>query len=673
MSEAHRITYDLMPALTPLIMYIVLSGFSAVFLYGVYRRLRLYLRGTPPLEFGHLPDRILRVIVNVFAQRKVLRKRYPGLSHLLIYSGMGVLFIGTTLVALNVDFWKVIYNQEFLVGYFYLFFELFLDAFGIVAIIGLVLALFRRTILRPENLPSSRDDVFVFTALLIILSTGYLMEGIRLAADRPSWAPWSFIGYQVSLLIEAKGMTALLASSYPGIWWFHALIAFTAVASIPYTKLFHIITSPLNALFTHTRPNGELSKPFDLKQLLASGDFDVKIGVASIADFSWSQKLSFDSCTSCGRCTNECPASAAGTPLSPMHLILKLRNAMLTQQGADNATTRLVGGLVDQEELWACTTCRACVNECPVLIDHVDAIVDMRRHLVAEGKLERGKRDVLTNLANTANPYGLPQVDRLRWADGLDVKTVKEQPDFEVLYWVGCSGSYDPRNQKVSKAIVTILKAAKVRFAVLGDEEKCNCEVARRMGEEGRFQQSAIELVELLKKYSVKLILTQCPHCFNTFENEYPEFGADFQVIHHSDFIAQLIEEERLQLKKTSTKTATFHDPCYLGRYNGIFDPPREILRSLGPVIMKEMPRSKDKSFCCGAGGANFWYKVAQKNKVNQIRYKEAQQLKPDIIATACPYCTSMFEDAAVGLGVKESGVKDIAELVAEQIEASHS
>jgi Fe-S oxidoreductase len=297
----------------------------------------------------------------------------------------------------------------------------------------------------------------------------------------------------------------------------------------------------------------------------------------------------------------------------------------------------------------------------------------MRRHLVAEGKLDRGKRDMLTNLTNTANPYGLPQMDRLKWAEGLDVKTVKDQPDFEVLYWVGCSGSYDPRNQKVSKSIVKILKAAKVRFAVLGNDEKCNCEVARRIGEEGRFQQSAIELVDLLKKYNVKLILTQCPHCFNTFKNEYPEFGADFQVIHHSDFIAQLIEKGRLQLQQASAKTITFHDPCYLGRYNGVFDSPRKILKSLGPITMKEMPRSKDKSFCCGAGGANFWYKVAQKKKVNQIRYEETQQLKPDIVATACPYCTSMFEDAAVALGVTESGVKDIAELVAERIEASHS
>lgn len=671
MTEPHRITYDLMPAVTALIMYMIASGSAAVFLYGVYRRLRIYLRGSPPVRFDHLSERIRRSIVNAFTQKKVLRKRFPGVMHLLIYSGIIVLFIGTTLVALNVDFWEVVFHQEFLVGNFYLFFELFLDAFGLVAIAGLILAIYRRTVSKPQNLPTARDDLYIFSALLLILFTGYLMEGIRLAHDKPLWAPWSFVGYQVALLLEARGLVGQLASIYQGLWWFHALLAFAAVASIPYTKLFHIITSPLNALFVDIRPKGQLSMPFDLRQLLASGNFDVKIGAAAITDFSWHQRLSFDSCTSCGRCTNECPAAAAGTPLSPMHLILKLRDVMLSHQHTDGGSAQLVGGAVDQEELWACTTCRACVNECPVLIDHIDAIVDMRRHLVAEGKLDRVKRDLLTNLNNAGNPYGLPQADRMKWAEGLGVKTVKDLPNFEVLYWVGCSGSYDPRNQKVSKAMVKILNAAHVRFAVLGNEEKCNCEVARRVGEEGRFQQSSIELVELFKKYNVNLILTQCPHCFNTLKNEYPGFGANFQVIHHSQFIAQLIENAKLKLRRETGKVITFHDPCYLGRYNGIYDSPRDVVKSLGPITLKEMPRSKDHSFCCGGGGANFWYKVAQKKKANQIRFEEAQQLKADILATACPFCTSMFEDAAVALGAKESGVRDIAELVAELIESS--
>ncbi len=672
MTELHRLTYDLMPALTALIMYLVVSGFAAVFLYGIYRKLRLYFRGSPRPRLDHIKARVFRVIENAIAQRKVLKKPYPVLMHLLIYSGMIVLFIGTTLVFLDFDIWETFSHQQILVGSFYLFFELFLDAFGVVAIAGLLIAIYRRTVSRPLNLPTSRDDVYIFSILLVILVTGYLMEGIRLAVDKPSWAPWSFVGYQVALLLESRGFdVGGTIAFYRGLWWFHALLAFAAVASIPYTKLFHIFTSPLNAFFIHLRPKGQLSAPFDLRQLLASGSFDVKVGAAAISDFSWQQRLSFDACTSCGRCTNSCPATAAGTQLSPMHLILKLRNVMLTQQQTDGGNL-VLPDVVNPEELWACTTCRACVNECPVLIDHIDAIVDMRRHLVGEGKLDRGKKDLLMNLNNASNPYGLPQADRMKWAEGLDVKTVKEQPEFDVLYWVGCSGSYDPRNQNVSRAIVKILRAAKVRFSVLGNEESCNCEVARRLGEEGRFQQSALGLVELFKKYNVKMVLTQCPHCFNTFKNEYPEFGADFQVIHHSEFIAQLIETGRLILKSGSEKVVTFHDPCYLGRYNGIYDFPREVLSSLGSIKLKEMPRSRENSFCCGAGGANIWYKVDQKKKINVIRFEEAQRVDANVIATACPFCTSMLEDASGTLGAKGSTtVSDIAELVADQIEVS--
>jgi Fe-S oxidoreductase/nitrate reductase gamma subunit len=661
-----------MPPLTYLIMYVILSGFAAAFIYGFYRKLRVYFRGSNPPTFDNIQERVGRAIVNAFGQRKVVKKAFPGAMHLLIYSGIIVLFIGTTLVMADNDFWQPLFHQQFLVGDFYLSFEFFLDAFGLVAIAGLILALIRRVVSRPPNLPTSRGDVFIFTILLVILPTGYLLEGIRLAIDKPTWASWSFVGYRVAQFLTAQGLIGPgTVTFYQGLWWFHALLAFTAVASIPYTKLFHLFTSPFNALFTHSRPKGQLSTPFDLRQLLASGSFDVKVGASSISDFSWQQRLSFDSCTQCGRCTNACPATAAGTLLSPMHLILKLRDVMLAQSHADGGSL-VLPDIVKPEELWACTTCRACVNECPVLIDHIDTIVDMRRHLVGEGKLDRGKRDLLNNLNNVANPYGLPQADRVKWAEGLDVKTAAEQPDFDILYWIGCSGSYDPRNQNVSRAVVKILRAANIRFAILGTEEKCNCEVARRLGEEGRFQQSAMELIEVFKKYKVKTVLTQCPHCYNTFKNEYPEFGADFTVIHHSQFIEQLIKTGKLKLKSESQAKMTFHDPCYLARYNGIIDSPRSIITSLGPKEVREMPRSKENSFCCGAGGANFWYKVEKKKRVDSIRLEEAQGTGANTIATACPFCTSMLEDASVAAGVKDSmSVRDISELVADQIAAS--
>ena len=667
--EPHRVTYDLLPPLTYLFMYAVVSGFALVFLYGLYRRIRVYVKGSSPPNLDHLAERISRTIRNIFAQRKVAKRTYPGLMHILIYSGIIVLFIGTTLVMIDSDLWVPLFHHQILVGYFYLAFESFLDAFGLVSIAGLLIAIFRRVVSKPQNLPNSRDDIFIFSILLIILPTGYLLEGIRLAVDQPPWAPWSFVGYRVALLLTSAGLVGpSLIRFYQGLWWFHAILAFIGVASIPYTKLFHIFTSPFNALCQHLRPKGQLSTPFDLRQVMASGNFDIKVGAAQITDFSWQQRLSFDSCTQCGRCTNACPATASGTLLSPMHLMLKLRDQMITQSRLDGGTA-VIADIVNPEELWACTTCRACVNECPVLIDHVDAIVDMRRHLVAEGKLDRTKRDLLTNLNNVSNPYGLPQADRMKWAEGLGVKTPKEQPQFDILYWVGCAGSYDPRNQNVSRAMVKILQAAHVNFVTLGTEEKCNCETARRLGEEGRFQQSAIELVELLKKYNVKEILTQCPHCLNTFKNEYQEFGATFKVIHHSQFIEQLIKDRKLKLKAGADRVLTFHDPCYLGRYNEVFDAPRQVLSSLGNVKLNEMKRSRENSFCCGAGGANVWYKVEQKKKVSAIRFEEAMQAQANVLATACPFCASMLEDASVAADAKESlRVLDIAELVAAQL-----
>jgi Fe-S oxidoreductase/nitrate reductase gamma subunit len=666
-TEPHRLTYDLMPPLTALVMYVVLSGFAAAFFYGIYRRFKMYFQGVTLTDFAESRERIQQALVNSFAQRKVMKKPYPGLTHILIYSGIIVLLIGTSLVLLDFDVWQTLFHQQILVGYFYLSYETTLDAFGIFAIAGLLLAISRRAFAKPANLPTSRDDLFILSILIIILITGYIMEGIRIAIDKPPWGSWSFVGYQIAMVLNKLGFNDQPAVYfYRELWWFHAILAFTAIASIPYTKLFHIITSPINALFTDQRPNGQLSTPFDLRQLLATGNFDVKVGAATITDFTWKQRLAFDSCTSCGRCSDVCPASISGTLLSPMHLILKLRNAM------SKNSSYLVGSTIDQDELWACTTCRACVNECPVLINHVDSIIDMRRQVVAEGKLDRPKRDLLTNLANSGNAYGLPASDRLKWANNLDVRTVIQQPQFEILYWVGCSGSYDPRNQNVSRAIVKILHAANVKFSVLGTEEKCNCEVARRLGEEGRFQQAALELIEVFKKYNVQVVLTQCPHCFNTFKNEYPEFGSSIEVVHHTRFIANLITSGKLKLRKEVERLITFHDPCYLGRYNEIYNEPRTVLSSLGPVQLIEMHRHRESSFCCGAGGADFWFKVGQKKRINLIRFEEAQKLEPDILATACPFCTSMFEDAATTSSIDcKLQVKDIAELVADLIISS--
>jgi Fe-S oxidoreductase len=571
------------------------------------------------------------------AQSKVLNKKYNGITHVLISIIGLLLLLGMFFPILDVA-----------VGYLALLFGA-----------GLILLEYKRLKPTETKLETAWEDTFVYCVIVTMTGSGFLMVGVD------TWAWQSPVGSVLSPLFQTLGPAAL-TQVYPSLWLIHSALVFSLIAYIPNSRLIHLLTSPLNIYYAPITVKGELSTPFDLKQMMETGNFDVKVGAAEINDFTWRQKLSFDACTSCVRCTDACPATASGTKLSPMHLILKLK----TYELALNTDLGLHGDAVDPEELWACTTCRACEQECPVLIGHVEAIVDMRRHLMAEGKVDRKKRDLITSLSTVGNPYGLSTSDRMKWAEGLDVKLWGQEPDQEFLYWVGCAGSYDMRNQMISRSLVKIMKTAGVKFGVLGNEEKCNCEVARRVGEEGRFQQAAMELIELMNKRGVKKIVTQCPHCFNTFKNEYPRFGAKFEVLHHTQLIAQLMREGKLKLKEGKDQTTTFHDPCYLGRYNDEYDAPREVLRTLFSGKLVELPRRRTKSFCCGGGGGNAWYSVEAKKKPSVIRIEEAQKVSPNILAAACPYCISMFEDAAKFLGTSESmPIKDVAELVAAALD----
>jgi Fe-S oxidoreductase len=608
-----------------------------IFIAGIRRHLRIWKQGRSEKIAGTKLSRLRRLISAGLAQSKVLNKKYNGVMHVLISIIGFLLLLG-------------------------MFFPILEDAVGYLALLfgaGLILLEYKRLKPAGTKLETAWEDAFVYLVIVSMTASGFLMMGVN------TWAWSSPVGSVLSPLFEAVGPKALV-EVYPTLWLVHSALVFSLIAYIPNSRLIHLITSPLNIYYTPVSVKGELSTPFDLKQMMETGNFDVQVGVTNINDFTWRQKLSFDACTLCVRCTDACPATAAGTKLSPMHLILKLKNYELSTESNRN----LHGDVIDPEELWACTTCRACVQECPVLIQHVEAIYDMRRHLMAEGKVDRKKRDLITSLSSVGNPYGLPSADRMKWAEGLDVQLWGQEPDQEFLYWVGCAGSYDMRNQMVTRALVKIMRTAGVAFGVLGNDEKCNCEVARRVGEEGRFQQAAMELIEMLTKRGVKKIVTQCPHCYNTFKNEYPKFGARFEVLHHSQLIARLVREGKLKLKGGKGGTITFHDPCYLGRHNDEYDAPREAIRALSTEKLVELPRHRTKSFCCGGGGGNVWYSVEAKKKPSVIRLEEAQRVGPNILAAACPYCISMFEDAAKALGTSETmPIKDIAELVADALE----
>ena len=614
----------------------VISAF--LFTYGIRRHVRAWKQGRAEQIPGTALSRLKKLLYFGIAQAKVLSKRYNGTMHVLISIIGFLLLLGM--------FFPIL---ESVVGYLALLFAL-----------GLILLEYKRLRATGAPLETAWEDSFVFGVIVAMAVSGFLMMGVN------TWAWDSPVGEILSPLFTALGPKVLI-ELYPTLFLIHSALVFSLIAYIPNSRLIHLITSPTNVYWAPTTVKGEMTTPFDLKQMMESGNFDVKVGASEINDFTWQQKLSFDACTLCQRCSDACPAKAGGTKLSPMHLILKLKNLEL--QPPDTAK-QLHGQTVDPEELWACTTCRACVEECPVLIQQVEAICDMRRHLMAEGKVDKKKRDLLTFLTTVGNTYGLASSDRAKWAEGLDVKLYGDEPDQEFLYWVGCAGSYDTRNQMVSRALVKIMKAAQISFGILGNAEKCNCEVARRVGEEGRFQQAAMELIELMNKRGVKKIVTQCPHCYNTFKNEYPRFGAKFQVIHHTQLIAQLLRDGKLKLRKEIEKTVTYHDPCYLGRYNDEYESPRTIIRTLSNGRLIELPRSRTKSFCCGGGGGNTWYTVEAEKKCSVIRIEEAQRLAPNVLAAACPYCISMFEDASKVLGTSEKmPIRDIAELVAEALE----
>ncbi len=404
--------------------------------------------------------------------------------------------------------------------------------------------------------------------------------------------------------------------------------------------------------------------PFKLADLL-SGSADIStlaVGVSKTSQFAPDEALSYDSCVEIGACESACPATAAGRPLSPRALVRKV--SLLASKGGDSDPFEAVA----DEELWSCTSCGACVSSCPVSVKHLDIVYDLRRSAVGAGRLDKEKAALLQNLAQSQNPYGFSPSARADWAKELGVRTAAEDPGAEYLYWVGCAASYDQRAQGVARSMVKIMKKAGVSFAILGGEEACNGDPARRLGEEGRYQELAYQNIEKMNSRGVKKVVTTCPHCFNVLKNEYPTFGGNYQVVHHTQLISDLVREGRLELPKGSVEevSTTLHDACYASRYNSIFDEPREALAAAG-ASLHEMKRRGEKTFCCGAGGSNYWYKVSQRRSIASIRAEEAKGTGAKTVATECPFCLSMLEDAA-RVADYGMGVRDVAEILADRL-----
>src|SRR5574341_248873 len=661
------------PEWAHLFMYFSQALAAAILIAKLYQRGRLWLKGQGQVRLDHFWQRVWRVILYGFGQVRIAREKFAGTMHLSFFWAFVFLFIGTVLALIDYDLGELILKRDNLIlkGNFYLVYEAILDLFTLIGIVGLTLALIRRVGLRPNKLTYDFGFTFMLGLFWVLFVNGLLIEAVRLTVAPPEWATWSFAGFGVSRLL-AGIPHPILESWHVGLWVFHVFTVFVFWAAFLDMPTRHILLSPLNVFFSSFRHAGALA-PLNLEDERIEA-----FGVGEIHQLGIFQLLDGDACTECGRCQAACPAHMAGTPLNPKQVILDIRAGLdryesdlikLDQSTSDVPPMPITREIVSIEALGACTTCRACVYECPVLIEHVDSIVDMRRYLTL---MEADIPDLLTNAMTQAeragNPWGNPRGSRMNWAQGLNVPLMADKKNADVLYWVGCAGAYDPESQKTARAMVRIFEAAGIDYAVLGEEERCNCEWARRAGNEFLFQQATHSNIAIFDKYEFKAIVTHCPHCFNTFANEYPQFGGQYDVEHHSTYIAGLISKGYLKPGKTLNELTTYHDSCYLGRYNDVYDDPRDALRATG-LNLVEMQRSRAKGLCCGGGGAQVWMETHQENPVNIIRLEEAMSTGAKTIGTACPFCTIMLSSAAQSKGVTgEVAVRDVAVIVAEAL-----
>ncbi|MCL5034873.1 MAG: (Fe-S)-binding protein [Bacteroidetes bacterium] len=659
------------------VVFLLFVVAAIVFFSFNVKRLTGYLKvGKPEKRSGSSGKRIKNVLSIAFGQKKLLREPLAGWMHFFIFWGF-VILLTAILESFLQGFGKDL-SFRFL-GVFYGPLVFLQDALGILVIISVLVALYRRNVAHVKRLQFSShsywDANLILVMILFIMVTMFLQNAAHIALEA------SLPARQDTLDSGARFFSSTLASLFLPVslhaknlffnifWWAHVSLVLGFLNYLPYSKHLHIGSSFFNVYFSSIGPRGEL-KPLNLE-----AEDVTRFGAGDIEDLTWKQLLDGYTCTECGRCDSVCPANLTGKPLSPRKVITDIRHRTMEKAPllADKKETdkkHLVDDYITEDELWACTTCGACMEECPVTIEHVNSIVDMRRYLVLnESRFPAELAAAYRNLENNYTVWAFNWRDRAKWAEGYHVPIAADvKDDFNVLYWVGCAGSYDMRYQKVARAFAKLMNKAGIKFAILGNEEKCTGDPARRSGNEYLSQTLIKENVETLNRHKVKKIVTTCPHCFNTLRNEYPDFGGNYEVVHHTEFITSLIESGKLRLTASQKSRITYHDSCYIGRYNGIYDAPRKALSSIGGVELAEMKRSKDKGLCCGAGGARMWMEEKTGKRINIERAEEALALEPNVIASACPFCMTMLTDGVKAEEAHGVEVKDLAELVLEAL-----
>jgi len=659
-----------------------------LFAHVVYSRYLFIKLGKPSADGKDLKERINAVLINVFGQRKLFKDKKSGLMHFLLFYTFFIVQAGLIELILK----GFIRGYEYPLGEAHKYFSLMEEWAAFLMLAAILYGAYRRYGEKLKRLQWKRDlkALIVYVALTVLTTSIFLtlgFERIMLGEEADfAYAPFSGV---VTALFAGIG-TAAGAVLFHLFWWVHMLTVLSFMVFVPQSKQAHELFAIFNVFFKKTGPVGKLRK-------INFEDEDAEeFGVGKVEDFTRRQLLDLYSCVECGRCTNMCPASGTGKMLSPMHLMTKLRDHLTKKGAAVTSRTpwmpafafagaeanlaakgrpveeQMIGDVITEQELWACTTCRNCEDQCPVMNEHVDKIVDMRRYLVmTQGEMPADAARYFQNIERQGNPWGLNRNDRIKWREGMEdiVKTVQEADDFEVLFWVGSMGAYDMRIQKVARTFARLMHQAGVKFAILGNEEKSTGETARRMGNEYLFQDLCAQNIETLHRYGVKKIVTIDPHAYNTLKNEYPEFGLEAEVLHHSQFLHQLIREGKLKPVKEVKEKVAYHDSCYLGRYNGIYDIPREILRAIPGVEVLEMERNRENALCCGAGGGRMWMEEREGTRINLARTEMALKTNPTVIGGNCPYCLTMLTDGTKALEAEERvQTLDISEILEKSL-----